>query len=163
MSRYATPADLSDLAMPQGGLPPYQTAAIQQRHLDAASDVVDSYLADQVTLPLTGTVPSSIVMRACQIAAYTLLVARGYNPERGQDEQMKAAHDGAIDWLIAISKGEVKPPLTDSSPSGVADGGPDVLQVSTQQVGSMPSLPGEERVVISGGGVRIGPPRLRGF
>lgn len=159
MSSYAFPADLNNLALPAGALPAQFTPTIQQLHLDAASDTVDSYLADQVTLPLTGTIPLSIKMKVCQIAAYTLLVARGYNPDNGQDELMKANYDDAIAWLEKISKGEVRPPLTDSAPGGVP-GGPNIQQVQTPG-GTQSSVGGPIRSTQDG--VVIGPPRLRGW
>lgn len=164
MSRYATPEDMHNLAMPMRGLAPYQTATVQQLHLDTASDTIDTYLANQVTLPLTGTIPLSIKMKVCQIAAWTLLVQRGYSPQNPDDDSLKAGYDTAMDWLVAVSKGEIKPIITDSSPSGLADGGPDVLQVTAVPGGvgsrslSNPSGTGSGR-----GGFVIGSPRLRGF
>lgn len=160
MSSYCTPQDLNVLAMPSGGLPPFQNASVQQIHLDTASDTVDSYLADQVTLPLTGTIPLSIKMKVCQIAAYTLLVARGYNPENPANETMKMQYDEAISWLESIAAGKIKPPLTDSSPDGGVSGGPDVLQIQ-------PDFTSQDQVngrrFVRSGGVRLGPPTLRGW
>lgn len=166
MSSYCTPGDLAKLAMPTGGLAPFQTTEIVQLHLDTASDTVDSYLADQVTLPLVAPFPLSIKMRVCQIAAYTLLVQRGYNPDVGGDKDpLEKAYDAAMVWLESISEGKIKPPLVDSSPNAVAAaGGPDVLQVSVGHDQSQARVPGEDRFVHSGGGtVRVGTPRLRGF
>lgn len=162
MSSYATPTDLHNLAMPARGLASYQTPTVQQLHLDTASDLVDTYLANQVTLPLTGTIPKTLVMKVCQIAAWTLLVQRGYNPQNPDDDSLKAGYDASIVWLESVSKGEIKPIITDSSPGGLANGGPDVLQVT-----AVPGGVGSGNFPNSGRGGRpvfvIGSPRPRGF
>jgi phage gp36-like protein len=161
MSSYATPTDLSNLALPSGAIPAFQTTAIQQAHLDAASDTVDSYIADQCTLPLIAPFPASIKMRVCQIAAYTLLIARGYNPDNGPDELMKMQHDGAMEWLEKVAAGKIRPPLNDSSPGGIV-GGPNVQQASVQGGSSQASVGGPTNI-INGGTVVLGPPSLRGW
>lgn len=160
MSSYATYADLNALTLPSGALPAYLTTLIQQQHLDAASDLVDSFIANWCTLPLVNPIPQSIKMKCCQIAAFTLLSARGYNPDNGQDEMMKMQHDQAMEWLALVSEGKVRPPIVDSAPGGIV-GGPNALQASTQS--TTQASTGGPQSINANGTVVLGPPSLRGW
>lgn len=83
-----------------------------QAALDAASGVADGYLASRFTLPLTGTIPVDLKQRVCDMAAWFALKARGINPE--SNESVKDGYDQAIAWLRDVSRGLVKPQVTDS-------------------------------------------------
>lgn len=159
MSSYCTPTDLYTLALSQVSLAPDQTDDIVQSMLDTASDTVDSYLADQMKLPLTGTIPQSVKMKVLHIAAYWLLVKRGYNPVNPQHETTRLLYEDAIAWLERVADGKIRPPVTDSTPSGVNPAGPTILQENTLP-NAQTQLPGPQKIV---GRVVIGPPRLRGW
>ncbi len=168
MSSYATPTDLANLALPAGSLPAFVTTPIQQNHLDAASGIVDSFLGAKVRLPLVGTPPLEIKLRVCQLAAFTLLLLRGYNPDVAVDEQVYRMYEDAMNWLKAIARGEVNPVVTDSGTPGVqGGGGPFTQQVNTgtTSASSQGTLTGQVTVDSSGdtGTVAVGSPRIRGW
>lgn len=131
MSSYATPGDL----VVHGGVPDALTdipVPDQQAALDSASTVADGYLRSRFTLPLipSGTAPLwpvDLVSAVCRIAYYTLLSARGFNPEQGSDSNIRSRYNDAMAWLKDVAKGNVTPMVTDSSVNG-ALGGPFVVQ-----------------------------------
>lgn len=100
----------------------------QDAAIEAASDLIDSYLRAQFKLPLVAF-GNDIKRAAAIISAYDLLSARGLNPADAGDDGLKARYDDVVRWLTAISKGTAVPQVTDSSSgaqSGVPSGGPRV-------------------------------------
>lgn len=135
MSSYATTTDLYNLALPAAALPTYIGSVMQQSMLDTCSDIVDSYIGARFRLPLT-TPTASVKYAVCALAAYKLLLIRGYNPEVGKDEAIKSAHDEQIKWLEGVADGSINPPSLDSSPGGVI-GGPFTAQVTVDDSGAV--------------------------
>lgn len=109
---YATRDDLARL-----GLPPAVLSAIpvadQDAALEAASDLADSYLRVRYTLPLLSW-QDDLRRAVCHIAAYDLLVRRGFNPT-GADEQVRLRYEDAIRWLERVAQGLLSPAIVDSS------------------------------------------------
>jgi phage gp36-like protein len=159
VSSYATPADLALWGMPIAGFGGLFNTAQQQSALDGAADVIDGYLRDHYTLPLL--VPYALsIRRACAIiAAYDLITTRGYDPAVSQNEQIRERYAATIRWLEQISKGQISPPMNDSSPGGIV-GGPLVQQATTMGSGSQSQVSGASS---SSGAVVLGPPALRGW
>lgn len=163
MSSYATSADLYLWGAPQAAFSIF-TPTQQQSALDGAADVIDGYLRDHYTLPLqpvAGAYPPAI-RRACAIiASFDMLTSRGYDPATGPSEQLAERYVSTVRWLEKIAKGEISPPLLDSSPGGVVGGYP-VNQASTLENGGLIPTTGGASFVNSSG-VTIGPPALRGW
>lgn len=116
MTRYASTTDLTRLGLPSGALTNVPTAT-QEEALDAASAVADGYLRTRgYTLPLTAW---SDDLRACvaRLAAYDLMVTRGFAPGAGNDQDLRQRHEDALRWLRDVASGTVTPDLTDSTPS----------------------------------------------
>lgn len=140
MAAYATTTDLATFGLSADALAGIDTNA-QTAALTAASRLADGYLRARFTLPIA-TPSVDLVEAVCKIAAYTLLSARGFNPEAGADQNIRDRYRDALAWLKDVAAGTATPALTDSSPAGQL-GGPFVLQSQLQSDG----LP----LVVSGG------------
>ncbi len=132
MSSYATIADLTRLGVSANALSGVDTLE-QEGAIASASNLADGYLATRFTLPIV-TPSADLVEAVCKIAAYNILAIRGYNPELGADEVLRARHKDAIAWMEGVAAGRITPPLVDSTPGGVAAlGGPFVTAAGPQR------------------------------
>lgn len=99
------------------GLPPKAlsrfTTEEQDRGLEAASGVVDSYLRARYTLPIQRW---GLELTRCvaAIAAYDLMTSRGYDPNLAADEQLRLRYEDSLMWLKMVRKNEVDPGIVDS-------------------------------------------------
>lgn len=118
---YATRTDLSQLGLNASTLTQVDTAT-QDAALTAASALADSYLNAVFTLPLL-SYGKDITRAVAQIAAFDLLVTRGYNPDAGSDKVVKDRYDAAIAWLESIAEGEAIPTVVDSTSGGAGVSG----------------------------------------
>jgi phage gp36-like protein len=92
----------------------------QQACLDAAKDVIDSFLRAQFTLPLVGTVGNDVKSAECRIAFYDVMVNRGYDPTKGSDINIRQRYEDSMAWLQLIADGKAIPNVTDSTPGATA-------------------------------------------
>lgn len=111
---YATTTDLANLGLIGGVLSsvpgPAQTEALQ-----AASAIADSYLQSHFVLPITQW-GYDLVRVVCIVAAYDILVSKGYNPAAGPDTNIRQRYQDALEWLDEVSKGIQSPVnIVDSS------------------------------------------------
>lgn len=137
--------------------PAQQTAAI-----NAACDLVDSYLNSKFKLPIV-TYGAALTQKVCEIASWTLLSLRGFDPEDPADNEVKNRYDTALKWLEGIKDGEITPVLVDSGTPGNY-GGPGILQSNTQP--SSQASPGGTlniQTLQDGTVITTGAPRQRGF
>lgn len=120
MSRYATPIDLTRLGLPSdalGGVPP----ATQEDSLDAMSAIADGYLASRYALPLSAW-GDDLRAQVSRLAAYDLMVTRGFNPTVGADENLLLRHNHAMQWLRDVAGGVVSPQgIVDATPADTTD------------------------------------------
>lgn len=116
MTRYANTTNLARLGIRAEALTGIATA-VQEEALDAASAVADGYLrARGYVMPLTAW--STDLTRAVAIlAAFDLLVTRGYDPQAGGDDVLLRRVEMATTWLRDVAAGRVTPDLSDSTPS----------------------------------------------
>ncbi len=116
MTRYATTTNLARLGIRAEALTGIATA-VQEEALDASSAVADGYLRSRgYVMPLTAW--STDLTRAVAIlAAFDLLVTRGYDPNAGTDDVLLRRVEMATTWLRDVAAGRVTPDLTDSTPS----------------------------------------------
>jgi phage gp36-like protein len=117
---YATRTDLTSLGLPSAALTNVSTTA-QDAALLSASARADSYLKARFTLPLTAW-GQDLTEAVCHIAAWTILSARGFNPDQGADTAIRTRYEDAIRWLERIADDRATPTVTDSSTS-VGGGG----------------------------------------
>jgi len=115
---YAQPADLATFGLSQQALShPSIGLSVQQQHLLAASQEVDSYLRNRCVLPLQRW-GADIIKAVCGLAAATLVSVRGFDPTT--DGVWLAREKVARDWLTDIREGKAFPDVQDSS--GAAQG-----------------------------------------
>ena len=118
MSMYAALPDLYTHGAPEkafGQLEEYQ----KNNAIIAASSVVDSFLRGRYSLPLLDW-DIAITEATCRIAAYNLLVARGYNPAAGSDPNILDRYNQAMMWLEKVQKQQAHPNIVaqpDNSPN----------------------------------------------
>lgn len=111
--------------MPAGWLADV-TAGDQTAHLKAASDELDGYFASRFKLPLTSW-GADVKRKTCAIAAYTLMVRAGFNPDSGADVAIRNGHEDALTWAKDVAKGLITPVgVVDSTPTK-SDAGPRIL------------------------------------
>lgn len=130
MATYAKLADLAALGVNARVLESF-TKPEQDRAIAEASDTIDSYLRARFTLPLL-SFGTDIVGCCAVLAAYSLLSARGYNPDTPGDGNFRERYLDRIRWLEMISKGQAVPNVTDSAPSA----GPGVPSSRSRMVSS---------------------------
>lgn len=110
-SQYATLADLYIHGAPSASFGSL-TSGDREAALQAASEELDAAIASQGTVPLTGTIPSDLIQKVCQIAAYELLCRVGFNPNAGSDRNYLDRAVMARDYFKRVSRGEVHPKVT---------------------------------------------------
>ncbi len=84
----------------------------------STSSLMDSYLGapgSSIVLPLT-VAGQDLVECAAVMAVYTLISARGYNPQDPAHETLRQRYEDKLAWLKMISLGTV-------IPSGIVDSG----------------------------------------
>ena len=101
--------------------------ALQVQALSDASAEADGYLDSQYQLPLVAW-GFDLSTHVCEIAAYRLIMFRGFNPDSGHDQHFRMRYDDAIAWLTKVARGVVSPPgFVDSTGVSLASGGPSVI------------------------------------
>lgn len=97
-----------------------------------ATDEAESYLAKapSIDLPLA-TWSEALTMHVARIAAYGIMLRRGFQPE-GVDQLIVKMRDDAIAWLKMVAAGDVEvvPPDPDPDPTPGVDG--DAARVYSQ-------------------------------
>lgn len=120
MSRYATTTDLTRLGLPSTALANVSPTT-QEDSLDAMSAIADGYLSSRYELPLS-VWGDDLRACVCRLAAYDLMVTRGYNPTAGADENLLLRHDHAMRWLRDVASGAVSPAgIVDATPADTTD------------------------------------------
>ncbi len=126
--RLALLADLNSLP----GIPAAALASVsdadKQASLDAASTYALGKIANRFKRDLVSW-ESDLTHAVCKIAIYDLLVARGFSPGAGADENVRLRRDDADNWLTAVARGEITPNIV-----GQADQSPgyDAPRIITQ-------------------------------
>lgn len=100
--------DLAEGAWPAG----ISDEGVLLQSLDDASALIDSYLCQRVTLPLSEVPP--VLRRTCLVIAYADLHIEIV------PDKVKEDRDRAIKWLEQIASGKLDLPITAPSPSAVA-------------------------------------------
>jgi phage gp36-like protein len=121
-TQYATTNDLANLGLIGGVLTGISTPT-QQAALIAASAIVDAKIQSKFILPLLQW-GFDLVRAVCIIAAYDLLVGKGYNPATGADPNIRQRYLDTIEWLDEVGRGEdtLAAVVDSSTPPGPGDG-----------------------------------------
>lgn len=120
ITQYAQPSDF-DVAGVQASALASFTADQKNAALANASRLLDGYFRSQFTLPFT-QVGGDVVRATVIIAAYDLMVSRGYDPSAGADPLFEKRYREIIGvppsimgWADLVANGKITPDVTDSS------------------------------------------------
>lgn len=122
-SQYATIAQIQLLAITPAAYARFETASVGcvNAALQAASSLLDSYLAGQFVLPFP-TNPQgwdmSLTAATCWVAAKLLYNQFGYNANAPIDELIEKRYDYSIRWAEMVRDKKIQPQWTDSSGAG---------------------------------------------
>lgn len=114
---YSTLAELAALGLPAGALAAVSSAD-QQAHLDAAYKKINSAIAmgGRYTPPLSSH-DGECAAYEVDMARWTLLVRRGFNPDNPGDAAVLKAYDEAREWLEDVKKGRTIAGAVDATPT----------------------------------------------
>lgn len=119
MSSYATITQLLQFALPQEAVQNISNATLQAE-LDAASTVADSYLRGRYPNGIS-TWDVDLSINVCYLAAYSIMAARGYNPEQGADSTYRDRWVAATEWFKGVQRQAIHPNIT-PNPTGTTLG-----------------------------------------
>jgi phage gp36-like protein len=94
--------------------------------LEAASRYADSKMRARYSLPLLAW-DSSVTMHVCRIAAYNILVTRGYNPEAGADVAITQRYEQSLEWFDGVERQRTHPNVTETANPQYATDLPQVI------------------------------------
>ena len=137
LARYGE-GEMIRLSAADGGLDGGVDTVRTQRSLDEATALIDGYLRARYDLPLS-PVPLDVRAACCTLARYDL--AQG--DQKTPSEQMRLDRKAAIDWLTAISKGDVQLPATTTT----IDGSAARVSDRTRRVGGLGTLPADDSTI----------------
>ncbi len=115
MSSYATIEDLKECGLPAGalaGLP----FTVMDRALQDRSDYLDGYIGDAATLPIAPPYPPVLVRMVCHLAAWDLLLIRGFNPAASGDAAIQYRAEAAERWAVRVANKQVTLNVNQASP-----------------------------------------------
>lgn len=119
MTAYAVLANLYALGMPLVAMGSVSTAT-QQSILDARNDFADDKLRARYKLPLLTPYPASLIQNICMLAAWDIILVRGYNPQAGADVNYATRGEMALKWFDDVERQRAHPNVIES---GSADPG----------------------------------------
>jgi phage gp36-like protein len=118
---YTTPDQFRAIGLPARALEELEDAQILE-FLEADAGTMDSYLSEATALPLTEPYPAVLAKCNCDLACYSILLWRGYNPET-YDTNYQARAEHWIKWLEGVANGSVSlPGVTDPETGSDANG-----------------------------------------
>lgn len=119
MTPYAVLTDLYAYGLPLVAMGNVGTD-VQQKCLDARNEFADDKMRARYKLPLLAPYPESLKQSICQLAAWDVLVIRGYNPGAGADVNIRDRADMALKWFDDVERQRCHPSVVES---GDADPG----------------------------------------
>ncbi len=114
MAAYATLADLYAFGLPLVAMGSVLVTT-QQRVLDARNDYADDKFRARYRLPLLEPYPESLKLNVCMLAAWDLLMIRGYNPSAAADVNIAARGEMALKWFDDVERQRAHPDVRESS------------------------------------------------
>lgn len=119
---YATPTDLDNLGVAALASENFSDDD-KDRFLASATTEADGYLNARYTLPLTAW-GDDLRQHVVNIAAYRMLMRRGWSPVSPEDETVRTGFTDAIAWLQRVKDERISPPdIIDSTPDEYDAGG----------------------------------------
>lgn len=114
MAQYITPSDIATYGVNGAALTGIPFAEQTQVCLAVSAEADASFRA-RYLLPLVSW-GTDVRANLARIAAYELLVIRGFNPELGADTNLAMRAESARSWLRAIARQEQHPDVVASPP-----------------------------------------------
>ena len=111
---YATLTDLYAFGLPLVAMGQVLVAT-QQRCLDARNDYADDKFRARYKLPLLTPYPDSLKLNICMLAAWDILMIRGYNPGASADVNISARGEMALKWFDDVERQRAHPNVIESS------------------------------------------------
>jgi len=119
---YSTPSNFDALAPSAASAEDFSNEE-KDTALVAASGEADGYLNARYTLPLTAW-GADLRQHVVSIAAYRLLVRRGWSPVAPEDDTVRQGYTDALAWLAKVKDEKISPPdIVDSTPDTYDAGG----------------------------------------
>ncbi len=131
MSAYAVLSDLYALGLPLVAMGSV-SSAVQQKCLDARNEFADDKLRARYTLPIFTPYPQSLVQAVCHLAAWDILVIRGYNPQSGADVVIVDRANAALKWFDDVERQRAHPNVKDSAGGDPSYAAPLIISKSKQ-------------------------------
>lgn len=113
---YAVLADLYALGLPLTAMGSV-TTAVQQRCLSARNDFADDKMRARYKLPLQTPYPDSLVQNICMLAAWDVLMIRGYNPGSAADVNIASRGEMAMKWFDDVERQRAHPNVIEAAGS----------------------------------------------
>jgi phage gp36-like protein len=114
MATYATLANLYVYGLPLVAMGSVSVAS-QQAILTGRNDFADDKLRARYKLPLQTPYPVSLVQNICMLAAWDVLIARGYNPAAGADVNIAARGELALKWFDDVERQRCHPNVIEAA------------------------------------------------
>ncbi len=111
---YATLTDLYAFGLPLVAMGSVSVAT-QQRILDGRNDFADDKMRARYRLPLQTPYPDSLIQNICMLAAWDVLMVRGYNPGAAADVNIANRGQMAIDWFDGVERQRTHPNVIEAA------------------------------------------------
>ncbi len=131
MAAYATLADLYAFGLPLVAMGSVSVAT-QQRILDGRNGYADDKLRARYLLPLGTPYPTSLTQNVCMLAAWDVLMIRGYNPGAAADENIATRGQMALDWFNDVERQRAHPDVVEATSPSPAYAAPQVISKPLQ-------------------------------
>jgi phage gp36-like protein len=155
---YASLADFEISGLPAKAYSSVLKGTVQ-KILERASAFADTFLVDRYALPLQcrcgcqcGFDPS-LVDVVCAVAAYRVLVLRGFDPTNGSDVVVRQGYDDAIAVLKRVANGQQSFKVCQSTPESMQ---PDVASNVPRGYGTFAGFGADDIPVVGGMGGGFG-------
>lgn len=116
MTAYATLTDLYAYGLPLVAMGSVSVGT-QQKILDGRNDFADDKLRARYRLPLQTPYPASLIQNICVLAAWDVLVSRGYNPGAGADPNIATRGELALKWFDDVERQRAHPNVVEATAS----------------------------------------------
>ena len=119
MGAYALQADLFNLGLPaaamgNAGNPSVVPSATIDASLEANARLMDDYFRGRwgmTAVPLAAW-DTSITRVNCHLAAYDIMVVRGFSSDSDSNKDLRVRYQAALDWLDKVQRQQLHPLIT---------------------------------------------------
>ena len=116
MTPYAVLSNLYAFGLPLANMGAV-TVPQQQAVLDARNEYADDKMRARYKLPLSAPYPMSLILNICMLAAWDILMIRGYNPGAGADVNIAERGKLAMQWFDDVERQRAHPNVIEAAAS----------------------------------------------